>query len=127
MTHEFPPGLGYALKMRGDDVELVDVTGEFLDKAVPSFLRPLQTGGGRIKPCLCHGGLWAGNIQIDVEMKQPVAFDPCLFYGHDKMDLQCMRSPQYAVGLELWIRTKGRSARRRLKRALMIEMVFGTL
>ncbi len=99
-TREFRSGLQYALRMRGDNPELVAVAAEFIAKVVPRLLRPLQTGGRSIKPSLCHGDLWDGNIQKDVATDQPVVFDPCPFYGHSEMDLQCMRSARYAVGLK---------------------------
>jgi fructosamine-3-kinase len=99
-AREFRSGLKYAARERGDDPELVEIAEEFIAKVVPRLLRPLQTGGRSIKPSLCHGDLWDGNIQIDVETKLPVLFDPCPFFGHHEMDLQCMRSPRYSVGLE---------------------------
>lgn len=99
-TREFRSGLEYAQRMLGNDTELVDVAEEFIDKVVPRLLRPLQTGGRSIKPSLCHGDLWYGNVQLDVDTKQPVLFDPCPFYGHNEMDLQCMRGARYAAGLE---------------------------
>lgn len=99
-TREFRSGVEYVQRMCGKDPELVELTEEFVDKVVPRLLRPLQTGGRDIKPSLCHGDLWDGNIQIDVDTNQPVLFDPCPFYGHHEMDLQCMRSPRYAVGLD---------------------------
>jgi fructosamine-3-kinase len=99
-TREFRSGLGYAQKMRGEDTELQEIADEFIEKVVPRLLRPLQTGGRNIKPSLCHGDLWDGNIQLDRETMEPMLFDPCPFYGHHEMDLQCMRSPRYAVGLD---------------------------
>ena len=97
---EFRSGLQYVQRMRGDDPELVELAEEFIGKVAIRLLRPLQTGGRNIKPSLCHGDLWDGNIHIDVETNQPILFDPCPFYGHHEMDLQCMRSPRYAVGLD---------------------------
>ena len=97
---EFRSALDYAQRMCGKDSELQAVSEEFIDKVVPRLLRPLQTGGRNIKPSLCHGDLWDGNIQMDSVTKQPTLFDPCPFYGHHEMDLQCMRSPRYTVGLE---------------------------
>jgi len=96
----FRSDLEYAQQMRGHDPELVEVAEEFIDKVVPRLLRPLQTGGRSIKPSLCHGDLWDGNIQTDRDSLQPALFDPCPFYGHHEMDLQCMRSPRYVVGIE---------------------------
>ena len=61
-TREFRSGLEYAQRMRGEDPELQAVAEEFIDKVVPRLLRPLQTDGRTIKPSLCHGDLWDGNI-----------------------------------------------------------------
>lgn len=99
-TREFRSGLEYAQRMRGENPELVGIANEFIAKVVPRLLRPLQTGGRSIKPSLCHGDLWDDNIQIDVDTEQPVLFDPCAFYGHNEMDLQCMRGARYAIGLD---------------------------
>ncbi|KAK4239294.1 Fructosamine/Ketosamine-3-kinase [Achaetomium macrosporum] len=98
-TREFRVGLAYAQRMLGDDPELQDIADEFIEKVVPRLLRPLQTGGRSIRPSLCHGDLWDGNIQIDMETGEPVLFDPCPFYGHCEMDLQCIRADRYTVGL----------------------------
>jgi len=98
-TREFRSGLTYAQKMRGRNPELVQVADEFIAKVVPRLLRPLQTGGRNIKPSLCHGDLWDGNIRTDVKTQLPVVFDPCAFYGHHEMDLQCMRGERYTIGL----------------------------
>ena len=68
----------------GEDAELADLTEEFVQKVVARLLRPLQTGGRSIKPTLCHGDLWDGNVQIDVDTKQPIMFDSCAFYGHNE-------------------------------------------
>lgn len=95
---EFRSSLTYTQRMRGDDAELMQVATEFLNKVVPRLLRPLQTGGRTIKPSLCHGDLWDGNIQVDTTKKELVLFDPCPFYGHAEMDLQCMREKRYALG-----------------------------
>jgi fructosamine-3-kinase len=99
-TREFRSSMEYALRMRGDDLELRAVADEFIDKVVPRLLRPLQTGGRNIRPSLCHGDLWDGNIQVDKATGEPTLFDPCPFYGHHEMDLQSMRSSRYIIGLD---------------------------
>ncbi|RYP45002.1 hypothetical protein DL768_008589 [Monosporascus sp. mg162] len=81
-TRLFRANMTYAQQERGKDSELE------------------ETGGRIIKPTLCHGDLWDGNIQIDVETKQPILFDSCCFYGHNEMDLQCMGDPRYALSME---------------------------
>ncbi|KAH9986439.1 Fructosamine kinase-domain-containing protein [Xylariaceae sp. FL0662B] len=99
-TRLFRANLEYAERERGFDIELHMIAEEFIQKVIPRLLRPLQTGGRNIKPTLCHGDLWDGNIQMDVEAKQPILFDSCCFYGHNEMDLQCMGDPRYALGME---------------------------
>ncbi|KAH6975962.1 Fructosamine/Ketosamine-3-kinase [Ilyonectria sp. MPI-CAGE-AT-0026] len=99
-TREFRSNLAYAQRNRGEDAELAKVAEKFISTVVPRLLRPLQTDGRSLKPTLCHGDLWDGNIQIDVDSNQPIIFDACCFYGHNEMDLQCMRDPRYAIGLE---------------------------
>lgn len=83
-TREFRSDLAHAQENRGEDPELNEVAEEFIDKVIPRLLRPLQSGGRSIKPTLCHGDLWDGNIQIDVDTKQPIIFDACCFYGHNE-------------------------------------------
>ena len=68
----------------GEDAELVELVEDFIQKVVARLLRPLQSGGQNIKPTLCHGDLWDGNVQVDVETKQPIMFDSCTFYGHNE-------------------------------------------
>ncbi|KAJ3487313.1 hypothetical protein NLG97_g6436 [Lecanicillium saksenae] len=97
-VREFRSGLKYVQSMRGDNPELVEIAEEFIKKVAARLLRPLQTGGRNIKPSLCHGDLWDGNIQFNVDTQQPIIFDPCSFYGHHEMDFQCMRSPRYIIG-----------------------------
>lgn len=99
-TREFRSGLAYTQRMRGENRELMEVAREFIEKVVPRLLRPLQTGGRNIKPSLCHGDLWDGNIQLDLATKAPILFDPCPFYGHHEMDLQCMRDARYTIGTQ---------------------------
>lgn len=88
----------YVESMRGQDAELVEISEQFIGKVAARLLRPLQTGGRNIKPSLCHGDLWDGNIQFNPDTQQPVIFDPCCFYGHHEMDFQSMRSPRYTIG-----------------------------
>ncbi|KAK7754392.1 hypothetical protein SLS62_003685 [Diatrype stigma] len=83
-TRLFRSNLEYVQRERGEDPELVQIAEAFIEKIIPRLLRPLQTGGRNIKPALCHGDLWDGNIQIDVETQQPILFDSCCFYGHNE-------------------------------------------
>ncbi|CAG8975455.1 hypothetical protein HYALB_00004769 [Hymenoscyphus albidus] len=87
-------------KVHGEDRELQALGEEFCEKVIAKLLRPLQTGGRNIKPTLCHGDLWDGIVHVDVNTKRSILFDPVCFYGHNEMDLQCMGSPRYALGMD---------------------------
>ncbi|KAI1073365.1 Fructosamine/Ketosamine-3-kinase [Whalleya microplaca] len=96
----FRANLKYTQKEIGPDTELNEIASEFIQKVIPRLLRPLQAGGRHIKPTLCHGDLWDGNIQMDEETNMLVIFDSCCFYGHNEMDLQCMGDPRYSLGMK---------------------------
>lgn len=85
-ARQFRSDVSFLQKVYGEDAELADLTENFVQKVVARLLRPLQTGGRSIKPSLCHGDLWDGNVQIDVNTKQPVVFDSCAFYGHNESE-----------------------------------------
>src|SRR5579862_6498276 len=52
-------------KSRGSDLKLTEISKSLLEKVIPRLLRPLQTEGRNIKPCLIHSDLWPGNIMPD--------------------------------------------------------------
>lgn len=80
----------YTQEVYGKDQELADLTAVFIEKVVARLLRPLQTGGRSIKPSLCHGDLWDGNVKIDRDTGQIVLYDSCSFYGHaEGKDTRC--------------------------------------
>lgn len=81
-ARQFQSDIDYAQQVYGVDKDLAEVTTEFIEKVVARLLRPLQTGGRVLKPSLCHGDLWDGNVQVDRKTNQVILFDPCAFYGH---------------------------------------------
>jgi fructosamine-3-kinase len=83
-ARQFRSDVSYLQQSGQKDAELVKLTEVFIQKVVARLLRPLQTGGRSIKPCLCHGDLWEGNIQTDADTQQLVTFDSCAFYGHNE-------------------------------------------
>lgn len=68
----------------GPDEELQDLTDAMFDKVIPRLLRPLETGGRKISPCLVHSDLWPGNVKPDAETDEPIIFDSCAFWGHNE-------------------------------------------
>ncbi|KAL8655999.1 MAG: hypothetical protein Q9210_000535 [Variospora velana] len=62
-------------KSHGPDDELKVLTNAVFDNVIPRLLRPLETGGRHIKPCLVHSDLWPGNVKPDAETDEPTIFD----------------------------------------------------
>ncbi|KAH7411047.1 Fructosamine/Ketosamine-3-kinase [Cadophora sp. MPI-SDFR-AT-0126] len=58
-----------------------------VEKVIPRLLRPMETNGHSIKPCLVHGDLWCGNAAIDTQTGRPLIFDPASFYAHNEYEL----------------------------------------
>lgn len=120
---QFRNDVAYAQKVYGRDEDLDSLTEEFIQKVVARLLRPLQTGGRNIKPSLCHGDLWDGNVQTDVDTGRAILFDSCAFYGHAEgrvtprpepkppiadcfrcrtvVDLQAIGEPRYALQMDV--------------------------
>lgn len=69
-----------------------------LDKAIPRLLRPLETEGRSIQPCLVHSDLWTGNVMPDAETNEIIIFDSCAFWGHNEADLGSWREKNYKMG-----------------------------
>ena len=71
----------------GKDDELDVLKKDIFEKVIPRLLRPLETGGRSIKPCLVHSDLWPGNSMPDAETNEIFIFDSCAFWGHNEADL----------------------------------------
>ncbi|KAI4280194.1 MAG: hypothetical protein L6R38_004637 [Xanthoria sp. 2 TBL-2021] len=85
-------------KSHGPDEELAILTKAMFEKVVPRLLRPLETGGRQIQPCLIHSDLWPGNVKPDAVTDEPIIFDACAFWGHNEADLGPWRAPRYRLG-----------------------------
>lgn len=48
----------------GPSPELEKLSVLLLEKVIPRLLRPLETEGRTVKPCLVHGDLWHGNSML---------------------------------------------------------------
>lgn len=83
-TREFRSNLEWAQQKRGRHHGLDEAAERFAQTVIPRLLRPLETGGRNIKPTLCHGDLWDGNIQTDSDSERPIIFDACCFCGHNE-------------------------------------------
>jgi protein-ribulosamine 3-kinase len=59
------------------------VRDDFVDKVLPRYLRPLETGPRKLKPCLVHTDLWPGNVRFRCD-GQVVVFDANALWGHNE-------------------------------------------
>ena len=75
---------------RGPDVELTMLFEQIVSKVVPRLLRPLETGGRQIKPCLVHGGLYSGNVSVDATTGGPILYDAACLYAHNECEFKLL-------------------------------------
>lgn len=66
---------------------------QLLDKVIPRLLGILQSDGRQITPTLIHGDLWEGNVGIDMETGESIAFDPGSVYAHNELEFGTWRCP----------------------------------
>ncbi|CAF9931127.1 MAG: hypothetical protein HETSPECPRED_007794 [Heterodermia speciosa] len=80
------------------DEKLEELKEGMLGKVIPRLLRPLETGGRSIRPCLVHSDLWPGNCMPDADTDEIMLFDSCAYWGHNESDLGSWRAPRYRMG-----------------------------
>ena len=81
-------------KSQGPDEELKQLTEAMFSKVIPRLLRPLETGGRTIRPCLLHGDIWDGNTSTDADTDLPVIYDATCLYAHNESE-----QSKYELGL----------------------------
>ena len=69
---------------QGVDAEMQTLLQPVFKKVIPRLLRPLETGGRSIRPCLVHGDVWDGNVATDLDTDNPVIFDSACLYAHNE-------------------------------------------
>jgi fructosamine-3-kinase len=83
-TRAFRGTVRHEQEIQGVNEELQRLADETSAKVIPRLLRPMESGGRRLKPTLVHGDLWHGNMGIDMVTGQVVLYDCCAFYGHNE-------------------------------------------
>lgn len=78
-------------------MENAAITRAFLDVVLPRYLRPLESGGRSVKPCLCHTDLWPGNIKYKPGRHAVVMYDANALWAHSESTC----SPRFAKLLAL--------------------------
>ncbi|KAL8832478.1 MAG: hypothetical protein Q9191_000248 [Dirinaria sp. TL-2023a] len=81
-----------------DDQEFEELKEKLLTKIIPRLLRPLESDGRKVTPCLVHSDLWPGNCMPDVDTDEIMIFDSCAYWGHNESDLGSWRAPRYRMG-----------------------------
>ncbi|KAJ8131555.1 hypothetical protein O1611_g2072 [Lasiodiplodia mahajangana] len=74
-----------------------------LEIVIPRLLRPLQSEGRSIKPCLLHGDLWDENTATDTGTGEPFIFDAGSFYGHNEYEIGNWRSARHRLSGEIYV------------------------
>ena len=72
------------VRVNGTDDELEALKTTYLTKVIPRYLRPLETQGRSVIPCLVHSDLWPGNIKPRADSGDLCMFDACAYWGHNE-------------------------------------------
>lgn len=91
----------------------------FFEKVLPRYLRPLESDGRSVTPCLIHADLWPGNVKYMADGETVCMYDACAMWGHNEgtacprndgfafwskltkshqVDLGVFRNPRYPLG-----------------------------
>jgi fructosamine-3-kinase len=72
----------------------------FFDKVLPRYLRPLESDGRSVTPCLIHADLWPGNVKYMTDGETVCVYDACAMWGHNEgmcraciVRVSCVLSP----------------------------------
>lgn len=70
----------------------------YLGKVLPRYIRPMESRGRSITPCLVHTDLWPGNFKLRADDESCVIFDSNPIWGHNELELATLRNPRYGMG-----------------------------
>jgi protein-ribulosamine 3-kinase len=92
LKHEF----ALEAESQGTSPEIDALLPALYEKVCPRLLRPLETEGRRLQPCLVHGDLWDGNVAVDRSGK-PYIYDASAFWGHNEYEMTMWRGERYKM------------------------------
>ncbi|KAI4701062.1 hypothetical protein J4E89_010758 [Alternaria sp. Ai002NY15] len=96
----FSRNLRYLIKLersiQGADPEMDALCAEIMTNVVPRLLRPMESGGNKIKPVLLHGDMWHGNVSVDKKTGSPMLYDAGCLFGHHEFEAAPWRATRYA-------------------------------
>jgi protein-ribulosamine 3-kinase len=91
----FTAGLRHMLNLdeeiNGVDDTLVTRREELIARVIPRLLRPLETGGRKIRPALVHGNLCAANAG-ETDSGDVMVFRPAAVWAHNEVELGIWRA-----------------------------------
>ncbi|KAF8545130.1 Fructosamine kinase-domain-containing protein [Trichophaea hybrida] len=91
----FTAGLRHMLELdeeiNGVDDTLVTRKEELIARVIPRLLRPLETGGRKIRPALVHGNLCAANAG-EIDSGGVMVFRPAAVFAHNEFELGIWRA-----------------------------------
>ncbi|KAK7967026.1 uncharacterized protein PG986_001303 [Apiospora aurea] len=98
-TNQMREMLSREEKIRGQHpADLAQLRETYFDKVLPRYLRPLESDGRSVTPCLVHADLWPGNCRYKLDMETVCMYDASAFWGHNEADLGVFRNPRYPLG-----------------------------
>lgn len=62
--------------------ENAQVVQDFINIVLPRYLRPLESEGRSLQPCLCHTNAWPGNVKYRLDNETAVIFDSNALWAH---------------------------------------------
>jgi hypothetical protein len=69
--------------LRGPDEDFTRLKKVFFERVIPRYLRPMESDGRSIEPCLIHNDLWPGNVKPRTDSPDTVAIvDSAAIWGH---------------------------------------------
>ncbi|KAF2749115.1 hypothetical protein M011DRAFT_475853 [Sporormia fimetaria CBS 119925] len=92
--------LAHEKRTQGPDADLDVLFAALIEKVVPRLLRPLETNGRSITPCLIHSDLWHGNCMVDADSGAIMLFDCAAVWGHHEAEMGPWRAERYRFGEE---------------------------
>lgn len=64
------------------DERLGKLKTAWFDCVIPRYLRPLESNGRSVTPCLVHTDLWPENCKYTLDMDAVCVYDANAFWGH---------------------------------------------
>lgn len=85
--------------VHGLSQEINNLLPALYEKVVPRLLRPLETDGRILKPCLVHGDLSEGNAAVHAGTGQSLIFDSSAFWAHN----ECIEAISFKQRYGSWL------------------------